>query len=140
MGDYLKATDRDGIADLASKYSEYLKADEGCHYDQIIEIDLDTLKPSLNGPFTPDLYNNAGEDVAKRAEERGWPTKVEVGLIGSCTNFSYEDMGRVASICKQAIDKGYKAKAGFLISPGSEQIRATIKRDGYSDLFEQVGG
>jgi len=140
MAAYLKSTEREGIADLADKYSDYLKADEGCEYDQIIEINLDELKPSLNGPFTPDLYNNAGEDVAKRAAERDWPTKVEVGLIGSCTNSSYEDMGRVANICKQAIDKGYKAKAGFLISPGSEQIRATIKRDGFSDIFEAVGG
>jgi len=78
--------------------------------------------------------------VAQRAAERDWPTKVEVGLIGSCTNSSYEDMARVANICQQAIDKGYEAKAGFLISPGSEQIRATIARDGFSGIFEQVGG
>merc|ERR1711970_768523 len=140
MGDYLKATERDGIANLADKYAEYLRPDEGCEYDQLIEIDLSTLKPSLNGPFTPDLYNVAGEDVRQRAGANDWPLKVEVGLIGSCTNSSYEDMARVASICQQAKDKGYKAKAGFLISPGSEQIRATIKRDGFQDLFESVGG
>merc|ERR1711931_207270 len=140
MATYLKSTDREGIANLADSMSEYLTPDEGCEYDQLIEIDLSTLKPSLNGPFTPDLYNIAGEDVRQRAEANDWPLKVEVGLIGSCTNSSYEDMARVASICKQAKDKGYKAKAGFLISPGSEQIRATIKRDGIQDLFESVGG
>merc|ERR1711931_223906 len=140
MATYLKSTDREGIANLADSMSEYLTPDEGCEYDQLIEIDLSTLKPSLNGPFTPDLYNVAGEDVRQRAEANDWPLKVEVGLIGSCTNSSYEDMARVASICKQAKDKGYKAKAGFLISPGSEQIRATIKRDGIQDLFESVGG
>jgi aconitate hydratase len=140
MGDYLKATDRDGIANLASQYKDCLVPDEGCEYDQLIEINLDELKPSLNGPFTPDLYNVVGDDVAQRAAERDWPTKVEVGLIGSCTNSSYEDMARVASIAQQAIDKGYKCKAGFLISPGSEQIRATIARDGIQDVFEKVGG
>lgn len=140
MSDYLKATDRDGIASLADQYKDYLVPDEGCEYDQLIEINLDELKPSLNGPFTPDLYNVVGDDVAARAAERDWPTKVDVGLIGSCTNSSYEDMARVASVCKQAIDKGYKCKAGFLISPGSEQIRATIARDGIQDIFEQVGG
>merc|ERR1711881_825508 len=127
-------------AQLADKYQKYLVPDEGCQYDQVIEINLNDLEPSLNGPFTPDLYNVAGEDVAQRAAERDWPTKVEVGLIGSCTNSSYEDMARVASIAQQAIDKGYKAKAGFLISPGSEQIRATIARDGIQDVFEKVGG
>merc|ERR1712142_1375424 len=140
MADYLKSTDREGIANLADSMSEYLTPDEGCEYDQLIDIDLSTLKPSLNGPFTPDLYNIAGEDVRQRAEANDWPLKVEVGLIGSCTDSSYEDMARVASICQQAKDKGYKAKAGFLISPGSEQIRATIKRDGIQDLFESVGG
>jgi aconitate hydratase len=140
MGDYLDATERSSIASLAAKYSQYLTADEGCQYDEVIEINLDDLKPSLNGPFTPDLYNVAGADVAQRAAERDWPTKVEVGLIGSCTNSSYEDMARVANICQQAIDKGYNAKAGFLISPGSEQIRATITRDGFTEKFEKVGG
>jgi aconitate hydratase len=140
MGDYLKATERGSIADLAQSYKDCLIADEGCEYDQLIEINLDELKPSLNGPFTPDLYNVVGDDIAQRAAERDWPTKVEVGLIGSCTNSSYEDMARVASIAQQAIDKGYKCKAGFLISPGSEQIRATIARDGIQDVFEKVGG
>jgi aconitate hydratase len=140
MGDYLRATERDGIASLANQYKDCLVADEGCVYDQLIEINLDELQPSLNGPFTPDLYNIVGEDVTARAAERDWPTKVEVGLIGSCTNSSYEDMARVASIAKQAKDMGYMCKAGFLISPGSEQIRATIKRDGIQDLFESIGG
>jgi len=140
MGDYLKATERGAIADLAQSYKDCLVADEGCEYDQVIEINLDELKPSLNGPFTPDLYNIVGDDITQRAAERDWPTKVEVGLIGSCTNSSYEDMARVASIAQQAIDNGYKCKAGFLISPGSEQIRATIARDGIQEVFEKVGG
>jgi len=140
MSDYLNATERTGISAVAGKYQKYLQADKGCEYDEVYEVNLDELKPSLNGPFTPDLYNVAGEDVAKRAAERDWPTKVEVALIGSCTNSSYEDMARVANICQQAIDQGYKAKAGFLISPGSEQIRATINRDGFIKKFEEVGG
>jgi len=140
MSNYLKATERGAIADLAQSYKDCLVADEGCEYDQVIEINLDELKPSLNGPFTPDLYNIVGDDITQRAAERDWPTKVEVGLIGSCTNSSYEDMARVASIAQQAIDNGYKCKAGFLISPGSEQIRATIARDGIQEVFEKVGG
>lgn len=140
MATYLKATEREGIAVLAEQYKDCLVPDEGCEYDELIEINLSELEPSLNGPFTPDLYNVVGDDITARAAERDWPTKVEVGLIGSCTNSSYEDMARVASICQQAKDQGYTAKAGFLISPGSEQIRATIKRDGFQDLFESIGG
>jgi len=100
---------------------------------------LNELRPALNGPFTPDLYNPC-TDIGETADAKGWPREVKVGLIGSCTNSSYEDMGRSANICQQAIDKGVKAKAGFTITPGSEQIRATIERDGYAETFRQVGG
>lgn len=108
-------------------------------YDRHIHIDLDTLKPSINGPFTPDLYHLASE-VGETAKKNDWPTEVKFGLIGSCTNSSYEDMGRSASIAKQIADRGMTCKAGFSISPGSEQVRATIARDGYVDIFESIGG
>jgi len=139
MEAYLHATDRQGIANYANEQKDILIADKGCEYDENIKIDLSELRPALNGPFTPDLYNPCS-DIGKTAEEKGWPREVKVGLIGSCTNSSYEDMGRSANICKQAIEKGVKAKAGFTITPGSEQIRATIERDGYSKIFREVGG
>jgi len=139
MEAYLEATNRQGIAEYANANKDILVPDEGCEYDQLIKIDLDELRPALNGPFTPDLYNPC-TDVGATADEKGWPREVKVGLIGSCTNSSYEDMGRSANICKQAIEKGVKAKAGFTITPGSEQIRATIERDGYSKIFREVGG
>jgi len=139
MEAYLHATNRQDIADYSNVSKELLVPDEGCEYDRNIKIDLSELRPALNGPFTPDLYNPC-TDVGKTADEKGWPREVKVGLIGSCTNSSYEDMGRSANICKQAIAKGVKAKAGFTITPGSEQIRATIERDGYSEIFREVGG
>lgn len=139
MEAYLHATNREGIADMANESTELLTPDAGCEYDKLIKINLNELRPALNGPFTPDLYNPC-TDVGKTADEKGWPREVKVGLIGSCTNSSYEDMGRSANICQQAIDKGVKAKAGFTITPGSEQIRATIERDGYAETFRQVGG
>merc|ERR1711931_217037 len=139
MADYLVATERKGIADLAGKHQSLLQADEGAQYDQIIEIDLNTLEPHINGPFTPD-FGHPISLLKERAEEHGWPKEVKVGLIGSCTNSSYEDMGRSASLVEQAVSKGTKAKAAFTITPGSEQIRATIERDGYSDTFSKVGG
>eukprot|EP00887_Chlorella_sp_A99_P001481 scaffold8.g1481.t1 len=109
------------------------------HYDQIIEINLSELEPQINGPFTPDLAHGLGEfgDAARKA---GWPTAVSAGLIGSCTNSSYEDMQRAASVARQALAAGIKAKVPFAISPGSEQIRATIERDGLIEVFEKVGG
>lgn len=140
MADYLKSTGRADMAALAQQYSgSLLSPDEGCQYDRVIEIDLNTLEPALNGPFTPDLYNPVSK-VGETAKEQGWPNEIAVGLIGSCTNSSYEDMARSASLAKQALDKGVKAKSAFTITPGSEQIRATIERDGLSDIFEEFGG
>merc|ERR1719414_574945 len=140
MADYLEATGRSAIASAAEKYkSELLSPDGGCEYDQLIEINLSELEPHVNGPFTPDLATPISKlgDVAR---EKGWPLEVKVGLIGSCTNSSYEDMGRSVSLAKQALDNGIKAKAGFTITPGSEQIRATIERDGYSEILRGIGG
>jgi len=139
MRKYLDSTGRSAIADLADANADILKADVGAEYDQHIHIDLNTLKPGINGPFTPDLYHLASE-VGSTAAKNDWPVEVKFGLIGSCTNSSYEDMGRAASVAKQIADRGMTCKAGFSISPGSEQVRATIARDGYVDIFESVGG
>ncbi|XP_078483000.1 aconitate hydratase, mitochondrial-like [Ciona intestinalis] len=139
MKDYLVATNRQDVADAATSMQEHLVPDEGAHYDRLIKINLNELKPALNGPFTPDLYNPC-TDMRANAKKNGWPLEVKVGLIGSCTNSSYEDMGRSANICKQARDKGITAKSAFTITPGSEQVRATIERDGYAQVFRDVGG
>merc|ERR1711884_444901 len=140
MADYLVATERKGIADLASEYqSALLSPDESCHYDQVIEIDLSTLEPHVNGPFTPDLATPISQ-LGDTAKKNSWPLEVKDGLIGSCTNSSYEDMSRVASLMKQAIGKGLKSKGTFYITPGSEQIRATIERDGLSETMREFGG
>lgn len=139
MAEYLKATGREGIASLADNYKGLLSSDEGAHYDEIIEINLSELEPHVNGPFTPDLATPISQ-LGRVAKENGWPLEVKVGLIGSCTNSSYEDMGRSVSLAKQALDNGIKAKAGFTITPGSEQIRATIERDGYAAILREIGG
>lgn len=139
MGEYLRATGRDKIASLADSFAETLRADEGAEYDQIIEINLSELEPQVNGPFTPDLAHGISE-FGEAAKANNWPTKLSAGLIGSCTNSSYEDMTRAASIAKQALAAGIKAKVPFAITPGSEQIRATIERDGLIEVFEKVGG
>jgi aconitase A len=127
MADYLRATKRSQIADLAKSYGKELREDEGAEYDQLIEINLSELEPHINGPFTPDLATPISKfkDMVK---ENGWPEDLKVGLIGSCTNSSYEDMSRAASIAQDAMDHGVKAKALFTVTPGSEQIRATIER------------
>ncbi|CAB1313045.1 unnamed protein product [Coregonus sp. 'balchen'] len=130
MKTYLEKTGRGDIAALADDYADLLVPDTGCEYDSIVELNLDELKPHINGPFTPDLAHPMA-DIGATAAKNGWPLEVKVGLIGSCTNSSYEDMGRSASVAKQALDKGLKCKAAFTITPGSEQIRATIERDGY---------
>ena len=140
MKDYLNATDRSDIAAEADKYREaLLSPDADCKYDQVIELDLSTLEPHVNGPFTPDLCTPIGE-LGAAAKKNGWPLEVKDGLIGSCTNSSYEDMGRVASIMKQALKHGMKSKGTFYITPGSEQIRATIERDGLADTMREFGG
>jgi aconitate hydratase len=139
MDEYLRATRRTEIADLAKQYKDLLKADEGCQYDQIIEINLSELEPHINGPFTPDLATPLSE-FKNAVEKNGWPEELKVGLIGSCTNSSYEDMCRVSSLIKQALDNGVPAKSKFIITPGSEQIRATIVKDGQMELMKEVGG
>ncbi|XP_039541327.1 aconitate hydratase, mitochondrial [Pimephales promelas] len=139
MRTYLEKTGRGEIAALSNENQDLLVPDSGCQYDQVIEINLSELKPHINGPFTPDLAHPVS-DIGSVAEKNGWPLDVKVGLIGSCTNSSYEDMGRAASVAKQALDKGLKSKAQFTITPGSEQIRATIERDGYAKVLRDVGG
>ena len=145
MGDYLRSTDRADIADLAQQQWGHLRADDEVYanpdnfYDQLIEIDLNTLEPYVNGPFTPDAAWPISQ-FAAAVKEHGWPEKLEVGLIGSCTNSSYEDITRAASIAKQAVDKGLHVAAEFTITPGSEQVRYTVARDGLLDTFAEMGG
>lgn len=141
MEKYLFVTGRSEVAKMAVELGDCLRADAGSekYYDQVIEIDLSTLEPHVNGPFTPDLawpISQFGEAV----KNNGYPEELKVALIGSCTNSSYEDMERSASVAKQALEKGLKAKSEFTITPGSEQIRATIERDGQLSTFEKVGG
>lgn len=138
MEEYLKATRRAAIAEAANENKELLQPDQNCKYDEVIEIDLSTLEPHVNGPFTPDLAHPISK-LKETAQKNGWPMDVKVGLIGSCTNSSYEDMTRSVSIIKQALAHGLKSKSGFTVTPGSEQIRATIERDGLTDVFNQFG-
>jgi aconitate hydratase len=145
MAAYLRGTGRAEVAQLADKIKQHLTgdpevyADPQKYFDQVIEIDLSTLEPHVNGPFTPDR----AIPISKFADEvrtNGWPQRLEVGLIGSCTNSSYEDISRSASLAKQAVDKKLKAKAEFTITPGSEQVRYTVDRDGFLGIFGQMGG
>ena len=139
MASYLKATKRSEIADYAARFSHNLKADEGAEYDQVIDINLSELEPHVNGPFTPDLATPISQ-LAKVAKKNGWPDDIRVGLIGSCTNSSYEDMTRSASLVEEAKDAGLEFKSQFTVTPGSEQVRATIARDGQLEKFESAGG
>lgn len=138
MRDYLIATDRVDISAMADEYADCLVADSNVQYDEIIEIDLSTLEPMLNGPFTPDLANPISK-IGKTAKEKEWPMEIKVALIGSCTNSSYEDMSRSASIAKQALEQGLKCKSQFIVTPGSEQIRATMERDNLSQPLRAIG-
>ncbi|MBS1741089.1 MAG: aconitate hydratase [Bacteroidetes bacterium] len=145
MSHYLKATSRAEIAQLADQIKDYLRSDKEVYdapekyYDQVIEINLDALEPHLNGPFTPDLATPISK-MAEAVVQHGWPDEVEVSLIGSCTNSSYEDMSRSQAIAKDALAKGLKAKSEFTITPGSEMVRFTIDRDGMLETFTQLGG
>jgi len=141
MFDYLKITGREEIGNLANELKDYLKADEGSEkfYDKIIEINLSGLEPHINGPFTPDLAVPVSS-FKYEVKKNNYPEELKVALIGSCTNSSYEDMERAASLAIQANEKGLKAKSEFVITPGSEQIRATIERDGQLDAFTKIGG
>jgi len=145
MSAYLKATDRQEVAALADSVREHLRPDEDVianpqkYYDQVLELNLDTLEPYVNGPFTPDLATPISK-MKEAVEKNGWPAKLEVALIGSCTNSSYEDISRSASIVKDAVSKGIKTKSEFTITPGSELVRFTIERDGFIKEFEDAGG
>src|SRR5690349_17958353 len=145
MERYLRATSRAEVADAANAIKEHLTGDPEVYanpekyFDQVIEINLSELEPHVNGPFTPDRAIPISE-FAKEVEKNGWPKQLEVGLIGSCTNSSYEDITRSASLAKQAVDKKLKAKAEFTITPGSELVRYTVDRDGYLGIFEKMGG
>ncbi|MHC4824832.1 MAG: aconitate hydratase [Planctomycetota bacterium] len=138
MGDFLRATERGGLADLADANTDLLIADEGAIYDEVYEIDLSTLEPHLVGPHTPDLAH-AVSDMTADAEREGYPLKVSAALIGSCTNSSYEDICRVVDIAEQANARGTGLKAPLMISPGSEQVHATIQRDGQLGVLEGAG-
>ncbi|WP_226390429.1 aconitate hydratase [Penaeicola halotolerans] len=142
---YLRGTDRSDIADLANTIKEHLTGDAEVYaqpekyFDQVIEINLSELEPHINGPFTPDLAWPLSK-FAAAVKENNWPAKLDVGLIGSCTNSSYEDISRAASLAQQAVDKNLVAKSEYTITPGSEQVRFTVDRDGYLDTFGQMGG
>ncbi len=144
MSRYLKATGRADVAALADTVKEHLTADADVYanpdkyFDQVIEINLSELEPHVNGPFTPDLATPISK-LKEAALANGWPTKISVGLLGSCTNSSYEDISRAVSLAKQVSSKNLKSKSEYLINPGSEQIRYTIKRDGFLDVFDQIG-
>jgi aconitate hydratase len=145
MERYLRATGREAIADLANGIKEHLTGDPEVYanpsqyFDQVIELDLSTLEPYINGPFSPDLATPISK-MKDAAAANGWPTKLEVGLIGSCTNSSYEDISRAANLAEQAVAKNLKAKAAYTITPGSELVRFTIERDGFIDTFGKIGG
>ena len=142
---YLNGTDRADIVSLADGIKEYLNGDDEVYanpekyFDQVIEINLSELEPHVNGPFTPDLAWPLSK-FAAAVKENGWPAKLEVGLIGSCTNSSYEDISRAASLAQQAVDKKLVAKSEYTITPGSEQVRFTVERDGFLNIFDQMGG
>ena len=144
MSRYLNATGREDIAVLADSIKEHLTGDAEVYanpelyFDQVIVLDLNTLEPHLNGPFTPDLATPISK-MKEAAAANGWPTKIEVGLIGSCTNSSYEDISRAVSLAKQVSDKGLKLNSEFTITPGSEQVRYTIERDGFLETFDKIG-
>lgn len=145
MSDYLSGTGRADVAAAANAVAEHLRGDKEVYqnpanyFDQVIEIDLTTLEPHINGPFTPDLAWPISK-FAAAVKENNWPQQLSVGLIGSCTNSSYEDISRAASLAQQAIDKGLKAKSEYTITPGSEQVRFTVERDGYLGTFAKMGG
>jgi aconitate hydratase len=139
MAQYLQATGRAEIAAAADAVREHLRPDEGATYDRLVEIDLSTLAPLVNGPHSPDRAHRAGAPLGDAAREHGWPLEISAALIGSCTNSSYEDLTRVASLARQAAAAGLRTKTELLITPGSEQIRATIERDGILADLEAIG-
>jgi aconitate hydratase len=145
MEEYLRGTSRAEVADEANKIKSYLTADPEVYetpekyFDQLIEIDLSELEPHINGPFTPDLATPVSK-FAEAVKANNWPEKMEVGLIGSCTNSSYEDISRAASVAQQAVEKKLEVKSEYTVTPGSEMVRYTVERDGFLDTFSQIGG
>ncbi len=145
MSDYLRGTERAEIADAADQVANHLKGDDEVYsnpekyFDEVIEINLSELEPHVNGPFTPDLAWPISK-FAAAVKENNWPSQLEVGLIGSCTNSSYEDISRAASLAQQAVEANIKTKSEFTITPGSELVRYTVERDGYLGTFEKIGG
>ena len=145
MSNYLKSTSRKELAELTDEIKQHLSADSEVYnspedfYDEVIEINLSDLEPHVNGPFTPDLATPISK-LSETAKSEGWPLKLDVGLIGSCTNSSYEDLSRAASIAKQAENKNISVKSDFTVTPGSEQVRYTVERDGYLEAFIKIGG
>lgn len=145
MSEYLRGTGREQVADEADKIADYLNGDQEVYenpekyFDQVIEIDLSKLEPHINGPFTPDLATPVSE-FAEAVRKNNWPSNLEVGLIGSCTNSSYEDITRAASVAQQALENDLEVKSEYTVTPGSEQVRYTVDRDGYLDTFEKIGG
>ncbi len=145
MKEYLVGTGREDVAMLADQIADHLRGDDEVYkqpekyFDEVIEINLDELEPHINGPFTPDLATPVSK-FAQAVKDNNWPQKLEVGLIGSCTNSSYEDISRAASVAKQALDKDLKVRAEYTVTPGSEQVRFTVDRDGYLDVFKEIGG
>ena len=145
MAKYLRGTERVEVADMADKVKEYLRSDDDVYsnpekyYDEVLEINLSELEPYVNGPFTPDLATPVSK-LAETAKKNNWPLNMEVGLIGSCTNSSYEDISRAASVAKQALEKNLEVKADYTVTPGSELVRYTVERDGFLDTFEKIGG
>lgn len=144
MSRYLSATGRSEVARMADQIKEHLRGDDAVYadpekyFDEVYEINLTELEPHLNGPFTPDLATPISK-MKEAAEANDWPTKIEFGLIGSCTNSSYEDISRAVSLARQVADKNLKTRANFTITPGSEQVRYTIERDGFLNVFDQIG-
>jgi aconitate hydratase len=139
MSKYLRATRREDQAELADLYGEYLRADKDAKYEEIIEIDLNTLEPHINGPSTPDLATKISQ-MATHLSSNDYPSVLSAALLGSCTNSSYADLTRASNVAKQALNKGLKSKCELLVTPGSEMIRSTMERDGIQDIFEQFGG
>lgn len=145
MAAYLRTTGREAVADLADTHADLLRADAEVYqtpekyFDQVIEIDLNTLEPHINGPFSPDRATPISR-FAQVVKDNHWPEKLSVGLIGSCTNSSYEDITRAASVARQAVEKHLKVKAQFTVTPGSEQIRQTVERDGHLESLQEIGG
>ncbi|MGC8864674.1 MAG: aconitate hydratase [Bacteroidales bacterium] len=144
MEAYLRGTGRSEVADMASRLKDLLTGDPEVYaepekfFDQVIEINHSELEPHINGPFTPDLATPVSQ-FAEAVRKNGWPEELSVGLIGSCTNSSYEDISRAASVARQALEKGLKFKSEFTVTPGSEQVRYTVERDGYLEIFEKAG-